>query len=223
MAPYRALAVAALLGAVVAVPARAAAPCRRVSDRLGDAVPGNGVPQASPVLSNVPSDPALDVTSADVASDRRFVTTVVRLAADTTALDPRAPGRDYLFSFRPARYPATVFTWVRFHPLAMPDAVWGIFDPAQLGAPRIVGPARLLTNRAGTELHATIDLDADPVLRSYLGVPGQTFTALHAESDLDVEDPNGFGFSTFDDPAVDTADSTARYAAYGPSCVRPGS
>jgi hypothetical protein len=220
----RAVLLAALLSATLAAPADAA-PCGRVTDRLGDASAGNllGVSQASPVTSNVPSDPALDIRSADVATSGSYVTTVVRLAGDVGPVDPAAPGRGYLFSFRSPRYRDQVFTWVRFHPLALPDAVWGVFDATQAGTPRVLGPARLLVDRTGTEVHATILLDADPALRAALGPRGVRLDRLHAETEWDLGDPNGTGATTALAPVADVASTTATYVAGSASCVRPGS
>jgi hypothetical protein len=220
----RTVLLAALVAATLASPAHAA-PCGRVTDRLGDASAANllGVSQASPVTSNVPSDPALDIRSADVVSSGSYVTTVIRLAGAVGPVDPAAPGRGYLFSFRAPRYRDQVFTWVRIHPLALPDAAWGVFDVAQAGTPHVMGPARLLVDRTGTEVHATILLDADPALRAALGGRGQRLDRLHAETEWDLDDPNGTGYTSALAPAADVANTTGTYVTGSATCIRPGS
>jgi hypothetical protein len=78
----RSFVVVALLGtAVTAVPGRAAGSCRPfVVDPAGDATLED--PTSGSQLVAVGNDPALDLVSADVASDRRSFSVVVRTSAD---------------------------------------------------------------------------------------------------------------------------------------------
>jgi hypothetical protein len=83
-----------LMGALPAVAAPAPT-CRVVTDAAGDAL----IARSAPTSTN---DAALDVRSADLATGRRFVTAVIRVAALGTATDagPRLDQWSLFFTFR---------------------------------------------------------------------------------------------------------------------------
>ena len=100
---------AVLAGAVLAVPADAASKvrpvCHLVTDDRGDA--------GTTAIPHVPGGDTDDILSADVASDGRTVTAVLRMA-DVQDPDPVAPtGRGYTLSFQLRGAPTTYFLHVR--------------------------------------------------------------------------------------------------------------
>ena len=100
---------AVLAGAPLAAPATAATKvrpvCHLVTDDRGDA--------GTTAVPHVPGGDTDDILSADVASDGRTVTTVIRMA-DVQVPDPDAPaGRGYSFSFQLRGAPTTYFLTAR--------------------------------------------------------------------------------------------------------------
>ena len=100
---------AVLAGTVLAVPATAAprvrTVCRLVTDPRGDA--------GTTAIPHVPGGATDDILSADVASDGRTVTAVLRMV-DVQVPDPVAPaGRGYTFSFQLRGAPTTYFLTAR--------------------------------------------------------------------------------------------------------------
>lgn len=86
---------ALVLGALVAPNARAENPsCHLVTDGTGDAqnVPGTG-------QAVLPNQDDLDITSGDVATNRRVLTTVVRVKDLSYALSSAPRTREYLMYF----------------------------------------------------------------------------------------------------------------------------
>ena len=82
-----------LAGPVVAEATPVARTCRIVTDGKGDARDLVGVE------ANGPNQPNVDITSVDVASDRRNFTTVLRVASLGTALEAAPHGAIYFVSF----------------------------------------------------------------------------------------------------------------------------
>jgi hypothetical protein len=104
---------AVLLAAGLTVPAAAAKPpCRLIPDDAGDASWGDDAPGGG-----IPGSAADDVLSADLASDGRTLTAVLRLAA-LPPQDPEAPlGRRYLVHMAPAGAKSLIYLGATRGPL----------------------------------------------------------------------------------------------------------
>ena len=208
-----AVALAALASLVGGVSASAAVAkpkpvCNLVTDAKGD----------SEGLINS-GTPALDILSADIASDTKNVTAVIRLAgAPSGALDPDAPeGAAYYFVFSvpSATYPLYLS--------AQSDATGkyaysiGDVEPSPTGG-------QLYQNKTGA-LKGTISgsIITMTVSRSVLSTlgdvkPGKKVTGLSAQVFYPVEVPQVGGLLE----QADTAESAKSYVAGAPSCVKPG-
>jgi hypothetical protein len=177
---------------------------------------GDATEQPNMTIPGV-NQPELDIVSADVASDARSVTTVVRVQRLGTALE--APGRrnQYRFSFHFGGY-GDVITYAyrgidgeKFH----------VTVPTE-GQERtkILLPATGAFDVSRNEVRVTIPLAQARGNR----IPRKTtyFTNLSAESFRGagpVAGPvGGVGVAT----GMDQASTKARYLAGSPSCVRVG-
>lgn len=229
-APLRAaIAAAATVAAVFALPAAAAVPpaCQLVKDRLGDAGP---VPDPTGQIEPMePSDPALDVRSADVGVTPSYLTTVIRVGGlpATFGPDPQAPlGRGYALTARITGVNLPVYTRLVARPFDVPRAEWGFVHP--LFGPLVAGPARAVVDAAAGEVRVSVLLDAVPALQPQLGNGGVFYDKLSVQTQRLVDDPTGtptqleFATSPLLPVIVDTAVSDARYEAGRPTCVRVG-
>lgn len=206
--PFLAVGVCAALAAATGV-ATAAAPkakpvCNLITDDKGDA----GV---------VTAQPSMDILSADIASDKKTVTAVFRLAGPPTAPNPEAPGgTDYYFSFTTSDASDPQFLHVSVPPAGAPTFATG------------------QTTSVGGQNTSTDD--ADPATGSIVGSvvtvsaptsafggrislkPGRKLLGLTADVYAQIGVPGVGGLLE----NADTAAASKPYVAGTASCVVPG-
>ena len=203
-----ALAVAASATPSLAGPSKA---CLLIRDVAGDATdqPNMTVPGVN--------QPDLDIVSADVASDARWVTTVVRVQDLGTALD--APGRrsQYRFSFRLGLNEAVETFAYR----GVDGERFAVTVPTE-GEERTktLLPATGVFDVARNEVRVTIPLAQASQGRK---MPKKTyFTELSASTFRGTGPAVGIAGSVGVSTGMDSASTTARYLAGSPSCVPVG-
>jgi hypothetical protein len=199
------LALVAGAGLVLAGPAGAAsAPkpvCNLVTDQAGDAS----------VQPPLPSDDSLDIVSADLASNAKSVTAVLRLKSLGAASPYSVTGRNYYLLFNvpgatnPVYFSAeSDVTGTTYH--------WGDLETVNgLGSYTSKGTATGVTDVAKNEIRITTSVSDLAVVGK--AKPGNKLSALHASTTAVL------GVLVAD---VDTADGSKSYVAGAPSCVKPG-
>ncbi|MCU1590745.1 MAG: hypothetical protein JWP11_2001 [Frankiales bacterium] len=214
------VAVAGAAGAA-SKPAPPAPVCNLLTDAAGD---GNGIDPGSPVpaQSGGPSNDALDIVSADVASDAKTITGVVRvkkLAATSSSAPSGMTWSVYFtvdtttFSLSAHSDPTGAITFDAAHSATGVNSLYGpgvtgIFDTAKSEV-RISAPRDLFA--------------AESALK-----PGTKLTALTANAGPEVAIPDkagAFGGGAILEGALyyaDTASGGKDYVAGAPSCVVPG-
>jgi hypothetical protein len=199
---------AAVLSAGAAVAAPKVAPsCNLMVDDKGDAQ----------FLGAAPNDPNLDIVSADIASDAKTVTAVLRLAA-FAAPDPQSPlGSGYYVLFSAAGSDFPIF----FNMQTTPDVTsfrWGDLEKLATGNGSYVkkGDATGVVDTAKGEIRISVPVaDIKGVAKV---TPGSKLSNVTAESTAVLgTSATGGLVSTVDDAA-----STKAYIAGSPSCVKPG-
>lgn len=196
--------------AALATPSFASAPrsCMLVQDQAGD---GQDQPYTTPPS---PNQPALDILSGDVASNQRFVTTVIRVARLGTPLD--SPGQDnqYQFTFWVGGDSRAVTTYA--YRSADSESFWFGVRPEGGGTE----PLSLATGAfdvAHNEVRVTIPLDQ--AAHGRIIRPNTRFTHLGAST------WRGYGLgAAYASVAtgLDTASSGKTYLLGSPSCVAVG-
>ena len=191
------LAVVAIVGSGVSAGAAPAKPvCNLVTDP-----------------ADLPDSPSLDVRSADVATDGKNLTAVVRVTDVDSTADPKtATGRNWRLSF-------TVDT--RRILLNVNDGPAGMYDGSDAGATVSVNPA-------ANEVRYTVPL-AKLASRYLVSItPGRSkLTNFEAGSDSgvtipqDAKDAVGLNFQSWGFPD-NTKPSAVSYLAGAPSCVKVG-
>lgn len=211
---------AVLAGALLAVPATAATRvrtvCHLVTDGRGDA--------AAVATPHVPGSDTDDLLSADIASDGRTVTAVLRMV-DVQQPDPVAPtGRAYVFSFRLRGAPTTYFLAVRTY-LTGTRYEYGDYPVDATGQSYV----RVLGHGTGSVRTTTREVRVSAPVAGFLprGVRrGSTLVELRATVSRQwgqevMEDPDVAPVhvpvlaSTFDEGRGN------RYVVGTPSCVKP--
>jgi len=200
---------------VVTAGAAAAAPkappvqpsCNLMIDDKGDAK----------FLGAVPNDANLDITSADVASDAKTVTAVLRVAS-FAATDPQSPlGRGYYVLFNA---PGSDFP-VYFNMQITPDLTrfaWGDREVLATGSGSYVrkGDATGVIDAAKGEIRISVPVaDVKAVAKV---TPGMKLTNISASATAVLGTSQTGGLVS----TVDSATSTKPYVAGSPSCVKPG-
>ncbi|HEX8001754.1 MAG TPA: hypothetical protein VF519_03575 [Mycobacteriales bacterium] len=216
MPDARLAAAAAAVAAAVLAPAASAAgvACHLVVDPKGDQSHGTDL-----VPSSVYVSPDLDVVGADVASNKRHLTAVVRTAS-LREVDTDAPtGRAYavLFTVNGHRY--------RLAATYGPDGYVGTASDEDKGAG--LGGASVVLDHAKREVRisapaATFGVAAGNVI-SGLAVT----TGHHYGTNSPKVVPGAAGYGAYVGGAgltdeTDTASSTRTYVAGSRSCVTPG-
>jgi hypothetical protein len=199
-------------GAATAAPKPAPKPaaqpsCNLMLDDKGDAkFAGNG-----------PNDPNLDITSADVASDAKTVTTVLRLASFATT-DPQSPlGRGYYVLFNA---PGSDFP-VYFNMQITPDLTrfaWGDLEKLATGNGSYVkkGDATGVIDTAKGEIRISVPVSEVKAVANV--APGSKLTSINAAATAVLGTSKTPGLVS----TVDSATSNSAYIAGSPSCVVPG-
>ena len=168
-------------------------------------------------LGEAPNDPNLDITGADIASDKQTVTAVLRLASFATT-DPQSPlGRGYyvLFSAPGLDFP------IYFNMQITPDLTryaWGDLETLATGSGSYVkkGVATGSLDAAKGEIHISVPMaDLNTLVKVTKGTKLSNLTAS-ATAVLGTSASGGL-VSTVDD-----ATSSTFYTAGAPSCVTPG-
>lgn len=208
--------------------------CNLVTDPAGDAPfdpTGAGAPGA-------PNDPNGDILSADLASDGKFVTAVIRVKSVATPAAPWPGAHFYMLSWTAPGHDTPVY-------------LGGIVDPnpaaATMFGPQFVfgdggkfgpGGALLYYNIDSTAVKGTVDAAKNTITMSVpisaiskFGkfTPGNTFSGLQAASQALINGPvlpmnvAPVGGSIAWSFSEDSADGSKNYAAGTPSCVKPGS
>ena len=195
---------------VLAVPAGAATTgpsCNLLVDVKGDAQ----------FLGALPNDANLDITSADVASDAKTLTAVLRLAsfAGTDAQSPLGRGYYVLFTVPGSEFP------IYFNMQITPDVTrfaWGDRETLATGSGRYVkkGDATGVLDMAKGEIHISVPLAALSAVGKVSKGAKLTNLTASATAVLGTSATGGL-VSTVDDAA-----SNKSYIAGAKSCVAVG-
>jgi hypothetical protein len=180
--------------------------CLLVKDDAGD---------ASGVSDN---DDQLDILSADIASDAKLVTAVIRLAADPAGVDPQAPlSKGYYFAFDVAGLDRPLYMSASVSPTTGNSFSWGTIDPSANGTTRTKAGAATGTI-ANKEIHITVPV-ADLASKGKVN-PGSKISGLTVDAYWVAGSP-GPGVSGGFLEAGDNATGKS-YIAGAKSCVTPG-
>lgn len=184
--------------------------CMLIRDPAGDASdqPNLTVPGVN--------QPDLDIVSADIASDARSVTTVVRVQRLGTALEAAGRHNYYRFSFYLGQYGDVMTEAYR----GVDGEQFAVTVPNEgdgVGRPEL--PATGVFDVARNEVRVTIPLmraSGNRIVRK-----GRYFSQLAADTFRGVGTGTPFGLGVF--TAVDHASTAKQYLAGSPSCVQVGS
>lgn len=197
-----------VVGAGAALAATTPAPtCNLMVDDKGDAQ----------FLGAAPNDPNLDIVSADIASDAKTVTAVLRLAS-FAATDPQSPlGRGYYVLFNA---PGSDFP-VYFNMQITPDLTrfaWGDRETLATGNGSYVkkGDATGFIETAKGEIHISVPVSDVKAIAKV--TPGSKLSNVTASATAVLGTSATGGLVS----TVDDATSTKPYVAGSPSCVTPG-
>ena len=184
--------------------------CNLVVDPAGDAS----------FQSPMPSDDAQDIIGADVASDAKNFTAVLRLkSVSSNGLGQL--GRDLQMTFDLAGAEAKV--WIGYTTSAYGgDAFqYGLIGKGDAGSTSPTGKAVGVIDKTKNEIRMTVsvaDLNALGKVK-----PGAKVANIAVEaSQLVGIAPNASGAYAFNPVVVDDAAGTKAYIAGAPSCVKPG-
>ena len=194
----------ALTGGAVAAPAKA---CNVITDPKGDAS----------FLDTLPNDRSLDIVSADVATDAKTLTGVLRVDA-FSAVSPTSPlGRGYYVMFNAPKSEFPIYLNLQITP-DLTRYTWGTRETLPSGSGRFVrqGAATGVIDAAKNELRISVPL-ADVAAISKL-TPGTKLTALTASTTSVIGTSVTGGLVA----TVDDAASAKSYIAGAPSCVAIG-
>ena len=205
-----ALAVAAGLS-LVAGGAAVAAPkpvCNLLTDAAGDA---NGVFLAEGGVPGAPSEDAVDIVSADIASTKKLVTTALRVKKLVTS-SPTAPGGlHWKFFFNVGG--EQVYTQAVAPAGGAVSFTFGTID-GTTGTSTSLGPAEGVLDLAKNEVRVTVPAGALPATPKL----GTKITDLAPNAGRFVGNDAALTFSD----STDTATSDKTYTAGAASCVVPG-
>lgn len=199
-----------LVAAVALAGGAAAAPkpvCNLMSDPKGDAS----------FLDTLPNDRSLDIVSADVASDAKTLTGVLRVDA-FSAVSPTSPlGRGYYVMFNAPKAEFPIYLNVQITPDVTRFA-WGTRETLASGNGSYVrkGEATGVIDAAKNELRISVPL-ADVAAVTKL-TPGTKLTALTASTTSVIGTSASGGLVA----TVDDAAGSKAYLVGTPSCVAPG-
>ncbi|MCW2571315.1 MAG: hypothetical protein JWO88_1373 [Frankiales bacterium] len=201
------VAVVALTGALQAASAKPARVCNLVTDPAGDA---NGT-FLQEGISGVPSEDAVDITSADVATNGKLLTTVLRVKK-LSASSPTSPGGlHWKFFFNVGG--AQIYTQAVAATGSAPTFAFGTID-ATSGTSKSLGTAEGVLDTAKNEVRVTVPLSALP-------------ERPKSGSKINTLAPNAGRFAgndnvgTFSD-STDSATSDKSYTVGALSCVAVG-
>lgn len=202
---------AAVLTASVGVTAASAAPkkklpppvCNLLVDDKSDAFPVQ--------------DASLDVHSADIASDSKKITTVIRLAGSPDGVSPTSPsGRTYHIEFFGQGGADPVFMSYIVSPNAS-AATYGYYDPAT-GINSGIGSATVKVS--GSTISMTAPVGAFSPYGKFK--PGAKITGLAVTTGRMVGAYVDSGAYAYNSPVADSAEGGKVYTAGSRSCVKVG-
>lgn len=198
------VAAVALAGGASAAPAK---PCNLMVDPAGDAS----------FLGAAPNDRSLDIRSADVATDAKTLTGVLRLDA-FSAVSPGSPlGRGYYVQFNVPGASFPIYLNLQITP-DLTRYTWGTLETLPNGSGRYVrkGDATGVVDGAANELRVSVPLSALATVTRIK--PGTKLSALTATTTSVIGTSASGGLVA----TVDTAESSKSYITGSPSCVVPG-
>lgn len=176
--------------------------CNLVSDAKGDAT-------AFAVLaSGAPNEPGLDIISADIATDAKTLTAVLRLDGDPAALSTSPNGGAWYFVFETPG--GKYYTFARSTKSLTAFGVGG-YD-ATTGQRATIGSGSGTIDSAKKEVRVSVPLSLVPGLK-----PGVKITGIAPYTQREFT-ANGGGAT----PTADTAEGSKSYTAGAKSCVTPG-
>lgn len=199
------VAVVALAGGATAAPAKAV--CNLMTDPKGDAS----------FLDTLPNDPSLDIVSADVATDARTLTGVVRVDK-LASVSPTSPlGRGYYVMFNAPKVESPIYLNAEI----TPDRTafeWGTLETLPSGSGRYTlrGQATGVVDAATSELRISVPLK-DVAAVAKLS-PGARLSALTASATSLIGTSVSGGLVA----TVDDAAGSKVYVSGTRSCVVPG-
>lgn len=201
---------ASLVAGVALAGGASAAPkpvCNLMTDPKGDAS----------FLDTVPNDPSLDIVSADVATDAKTLTGVLRVDR-FSAVSPTSPlGRGYYVLFNAPKAEFPIYLNVQITP-DLTRFAWGTRETLASGNGSFVrqGDATGVVDAGSNELRISVPL-ADVAAVTKLS-PGTKLTALTAQTTSVIGTSASGGLvATIDDAAGSKA-----YVTGTKSCVVPG-
>jgi hypothetical protein len=199
------VAAAGAAGAVVKNPAPQPV-CKLIVDDAGDAS----------LQAPIPSDDSIDLTGADLASDTKNVTAVLRIKNLGATSPLQVTGRNYYFEFTPAKAQFPVyFSYEEDFSAPLLGGVfsYGDLEPGTGGVPTYTrkGDATGVIDSAKNEIRISVPTSAVQALGNVKA--GSKISSLSASTTAVL------GVLVAD---VDTAEATKPYVAGYPSCVKPG-
>jgi hypothetical protein len=207
--------------------------CNLVQDPSGDAPFDVTLGLAA---NSMPNDPNGDILSADLSSDGKFVTAVIRVKSIATPGTTWPLAHFYMLSWTAPGHDSPVYLGGVVDPNPAAGAVFG--PQFVFGDGGTFQGALLCYNIDSTAVKGTIDTAKNTLTLSVpisaisaFGkfTPGNKFSGLEASSQALVNGPvlpqnlPAVGGSIAWGWAEDTADGTKDYTAGAPSCVKPGS
>ena len=215
--------------------AKAAPVCNLVTDPSGDA-PFDPVGTG---LSQFPNDPNGDILSADISSDAKYVTAVIRVKSLATPDGTYPLAHFYMLTWTVPGHDSPVYLGGTVDPNPAAGPVFGpqfVFGDGGTAGPSVFSINYY--NIGAKDVKGTVDTAKNTItmsvpvasLKAYgKFTPGSTFSALQASSQALINGPvlptniPGAGGSIAWGFQEDTADGSKNYTAGAPSCVKPGS
>ena len=209
--------------------------CNLVTDPAGDSTFDVSLGLAA---SAMPQDPSGDILSADISSDAKSVTAVIRVKNIAAPAAPWPGAHFYMLSWTVPGHDTPVYLGGVVDPNPAAGTVFG--PQFVFGDGGSFGPsgALLYYNIDSTAVKGTVDTAKNTLTLSVpisaiskFGkfTPGNTFSGLTASSQALVNGPvlptnlPAVGGSIAWGWSEDTANGTKNYSAGAPSCVKPGS
>ena len=209
--------------------------CNLVTDPTGDA-PFD--PTLGLAASRLPSDPNGDITSADISSDGKFVTAVLRVKSLATPDTTFPEAHFYMLSWTAPGHSSPVYLGATVDPNPAsaaygPQFVFGdggTFGPSQFSLSYYnigSGAVKGTVNTAKGTITMSVPISASSKFGKF--TPGNTFSSIEASTQALVNGPvlpanvAPVGGSIAWGWQEDVADSGKVYKAGTPSCVKPGS
>ena len=195
--------VAAVAGTADAAAKKPKPVCNLLVDAKGDAIPVNSA--------------GLDVVSADIATDGKKITGVIRLAGPANTVDPTAPtGRTYHMEFFGQGASDPVFLSLLIAPNAT-AATYGHYDPA---TGINTGDGEASYKFVGNEIRMTTSIGSFSSYGKFKN--GSKITGLSVTNGRMVGAYVQSGFYAYNSPSADSAEGGKTYIAGTKSCVKPG-